>query len=169
MHRPSAYDRSQETLVRLFVPGFHSVPVKRNIYCCPIVEETMLNDGCFVDAGTGNLFAFDWEIRKGLQSFAPNDFPYPTLTEFARKFAAEKHTQLIIQCDNQQKYIAVAWREDFLNSNPAAHRVVADYGKQNAIRYETPHFKVYPLSDLTEFKIMVSRALETGTYNHSVF
>ena len=166
MHRASAYERSQNTLIN-FASIFNTISTNPNLYCCPIIKETMLNDGCFVDVGVGKLFTFDWEIRLRLDSFAPGEFKYKTLTEFDRKFSPDKKTQLFIQCDNQEKHIAVAWREDFKESGE--YIVKADYGQQRAKRRETTHFKVFALDDLTEFKDMLSKAFESTTYNHTIF
>lgn len=168
MYRASAYERSQDTLIK-FAANFNSIVAHSNLYCCPIITETMLNDGCFVDVGKGKLFSFDWEIRTRLESFKPGEFKFPTLTEFERKFSPDKKTQLFIQCDNQEKYIAVAWREDFMKSQVTKHIVKADAGKQYAPRRETCNFQVYSLDDLTIFKDMLSKALETNTYNHTIF
>ena len=168
MYRASAYEKSQSTLLE-FASKFNSSDSYPNLYCCPIIKETMLNDGCFVDVGAGKLFAFDWEIRTKLESFKPGEFRYSTLTEFERKFAPEKHTQLFIQCDKQELYIAVAWREDFMKSDIKRHLVTADNGKQNAERRETAQFKVFALNDLTDFKAMLNKAIQTNTFNHSVF
>ena len=85
MYRASAYEKSQSTLLE-FASKFNSSDSYPNLYCCPIIKETMLNDGCFVDVGAGKLFAFDWEIRTKLESFKPGEFRYSTLTEFERKF-----------------------------------------------------------------------------------
>ena len=75
MYRASAYGKSQETLLE-FASKFNSIEVYPNLYCCPIIKETMLNDGCFVDVGLGKLVAFDWEIRTRLKSFKPGEFKY---------------------------------------------------------------------------------------------
>lgn len=168
MHRASAYDRSQDTLLK-FAKKFNSIKAYPNLYCCPIIAETMLNDGCFVDVGTGKLFAFDWEIRTKLQSFKPGEFRFSTLTEFERKFASEKHTRLFIQCDNQELYLAVAWRADFMKSEVTKHNVTADYGKQYAERRETADFKVFSMDQLEKLKAMLSVAFATSTYDRGVF
>ena len=168
MHRASAYGRSQDTLLK-FAEKFNSIKVCPNLYCCPIVAETMLNDGCFVDVNTEKLFTFDWEIRTKLQSFKPGEFRFSTLTEFERKFTPEKHTQLFIQCDNQELYLAVAWRADFMKSEVIRHDVTADYGKQHAERRETADFKVFSMDELEKLKEMLSAAFATSTYNHEVF
>lgn len=168
MHRASAYDRSQSTLLE-FAKKFNTTPLYPNLYCCPILAETMLNDGYFVDVSTGKLFAFDWEIRTRLRSFKPGEFTFPTLTEFERKFKPEKNTQLFIQCDNQELYIAAAWRDDFMKSAVTKHNVTADYGKQFAERRETSKFKVFELNKLEELKGMLNKALQTSAYNHEAF
>lgn len=168
MHRASAYDRSQDTLLK-FAKKFNSLKVHPNLYCCPIIAETMLNDGCFVDVSRGTVFAFDWEIRTRLESFAPGEFTFPTLTEFERKFAPEKKTQLFIQCDNREAHLAVAWRSDFMKSEVKKHSVTADYGKQYAERRETAYFKVFSMDRLEELKNMLSAALATSQYDHRAF
>ena len=168
MYRASAYDRSQSTLLA-FASKFNSLNVCPNLYCCPILQETMRNDGCFVDVGRGKLFAFDWEIRTRLKSFKPGEFRFSTLTEFERKFAPEKNTQLFLQCDDQELYIAAAWREDFLKSEVTSHFVAADAGRQFAQRRETSHFKAFALNDLREFKFMLNRAFQTGAFTHASF
>lgn len=168
MYRASTYGKSQETLLE-FASKFNSIEVYPNLYCCPIIKETMLNDGCFVDVGLGKLVAFDWEIRTRLKSFKPGEFKFKTLTEFERKFSPEKNTQLFIQCDQQEQYIAVAWREDFMKSRVTRNFVEADIGKQYAERRETSQFKVFELNNLAEFKKMLNEAFQTTTYSHKIF
>lgn len=168
MHRASAYDKSQDTLLK-FAKKFNSIKVHPNLCCRPILTETMLNDGYFFDASTGKSFAFDWEIREKLASFKPGEFKYSTLTEFERKFAPEKKTQLFIQCDSQELYIAVAWRHDFMQSEITQHLVAADYGQQFAPRRETTHFKSFELAHLEEFKNMLENAFKTAIYDHRLF
>ena len=168
MYKASAYNRSQDTLIK-FASKFNSISENPNLYCCPIIAETMLNDGCFVDVGRGRLLTFDWEIRERLDSFKPGSFPFRTLTEFERKFSSEKKTQLFIQCDNREEYIAVAWREDFMKSRVTKKLVTADQGKQNASRRETIHFKAFAIDDLKVFKNMLNHAIESNTYNYTAF
>ncbi len=168
MYRKSAYNKSQETLLQ-FASMLNSVEEYPNLYCCPIIAETMLNDGCFVDVGAGKLFAFDWEIRRNLKSFKPGDFRYSTLTEFERKFDSKKNTQLFIQCDSMEQYIAVAWREDFMKSAVTSKNVACDDGFQNTNFLETDQFKIYAISNIVEFKEMLYRAFQSLTFNHDAF
>ncbi len=163
MHRGSAYEASQNSLLA-FASKFNSQ--SDNIYCCPIIRETFTNDGYFVDVNSGKLFAFDWQIRIRLESFA--DFKFPTLTEFERKFANIKKTQLMIQSDAKQEHIAVAWAVDFVKEE-TPHSVVADYGRQQAQRRQTKKFKIYTLSDLGGFRSMVFRAFQNSEYSFKSF
>lgn len=168
MYRASAYNLSQNTLLK-FASDFNKTSVNPNLYCCPIIIETMLNDGCFVDVNLGKLLTFDWEIRVNLKSFAPGEFPFSDLRVFERKLSFDKNTQLIIECDNLQENIAIAWREDIMKSPVVKRNVKKDGGWQLADCRETTYFKVFALNNLTDFKNMLSRAIDTSTYNHTIF
>lgn len=168
MYRSSAYDLSQSTLIkfaRIFNTNNYECP---NIYCCPIIQETMKNDGYFVDVTYGKIIGFDWEIRRNLKSFKPGVFQYPTLTEFERKFEKSKRTKLFIQCDSNEEYIAVAWRDDFKICE-SRKNVATDEGSQSAPMRETENFYQYNLNSIAAFRNMLAEAIQQDRYTFKTF
>ncbi len=166
MKRPGMYQQHEESL-REFVEKFNGVkdglPLVMQIYH----TENFRDDGIIVDTRSGNRIVFDWEIRD--KYFQSGQFRFPEVGQFERKLK-KGEIGLSLQCDCDRTSVLAAWHEDWLREKPKKVALKTDYpqAEQAQVRY-TPHFKIYPYSDLKALRAMLYKALRTGTFNHEVF
>lgn len=134
---------------------------------CPIDDETFIDDGEFIDDESGNKFSFDWEYRP--KYFESGVFMFDSLGQYERKII-KPSIQLSIQCDSNFTAIAVAWHEDFKKENVRLISLDTDYkyDQLGKIRY-TKKFKIYPFTQMNNFKEMINRSLSTGVMNSTIF
>lgn len=166
MYRPSMYNMHDESMFR-FAELFNECPVCKEVEMRPNEKETYDNDGVFVNVGTGIRIGFDWEYRD--KYFANCKFRFSSLGQYERKIS-KNSIQLSIQCDSTQTGIAVAWHRDWLKEMQEKRSLATDYDtkEQGVIRY-TSKFRIYSYQEVSSFKQMISRAMQTGVYSAEVF
>lgn len=166
MYRPSMYNKHDESMFR-FAELFNTCSGSNKIEMHPNEKESYDNDGIFTDIETGIQIGFDWEYRD--KYFANCKFAFSSLGQYERKIR-KPSIQLSIQCDSTQTGIAVAWHKDWMKEMQETRSLATDYvtKEQGVIRY-TNKFKIYSYQDISSFKEMVERAMQTGIYSAEIF
>ena len=165
MYRPSKYYISQASL-EFFAKRFNESPNHRNLEWRYINEESFVNDGYFIDVGTGKSLGYDWEIRDNY--FENGRFKFPTIRQFDRKMQKDS-IKLSIQGDRDCMAFIAVWHDDLRKGKRLEQPSKTDYGHQDAIVWETNQFRIYQLKDIAKFKDMIDYALNKGIYDYHAF
>ena len=165
MYRPSMYEKHYESL-KNFIDIFNSCNVFSYIQIIPKKDESLIDDGQIINENTMQTIKFAWEYRE--KYFRNCVFKFDSLGQYERKIR-NPTIQISIQSDSTETGIAVAWHEDFLLENKISLYLSTDHIDEfGTVRY-TRSFKIYPYSDIKDFKAMIDQAFKNGTYNKNSF
>ena len=165
MYRASKYNISQASL-EFFAKRFNEAPNYRNLEWRYINEESFVNDGYFIDVGTGKSLGYDWEIRDNY--FENGRFKYNTIRQFDRKMK-KASIQLSIQGDRDCMAFIAVWHNDLRRNPSFIQKSKTDYGYENAVVWETNLFQLYRLEEIDQFKDMINYALVNNIYDYRAF
>jgi hypothetical protein len=166
MKRPSMYDQHERSLKR-FADLFNGVRDGLPLVMQTYHTENYRDDGIIVNTRSGKRIAFDWEYRD--RYFESGKFPFQRVGQFERKLKKDE-IGLSLQCDRDETAVVVAWHTDLLREKPVKRGLATDSEReeQGTVRF-TEHFRIYHYSDLKTLRRMLHCALQTETFDHTVF
>lgn len=166
MYHKELYNEHNESLDR-FIKIFNSTNPKNLLMIRKPVEDYK-HDGLLIDMVSGNNFGFDWTKSQNIL-FNENGLKYQKLACINSKLNT-KTSQLLITTDLQENQIAVSWHNDFIEESVQYFTYMTKEGKEilRTIRY-TQNFKTYTYNNIECFKNMIQEALDTQTFNHTIF
>lgn len=163
MYRPSTYNAHNESM-NAFVSIFNGCVLFPNIVMKPKEKEDYQCDGYFVNVNTGEQIGYDWEIRD--KYFQNGQFEFETLGQYERKII-KADIELSLQADSTQTAVAVAWHNDFKNTDVLNRRLSTDTKyKQKGQTRETNKFWIIRYEDIAKLKEILHIAFETGNRSY---
>ena len=77
---------------------------------------------------------------------------------------------LSLQCDKDETGVMAAWHEDWLKEKPRKKKLRTDQKVMSLEWCSTPSISEFTsIKKIGEFRKMISKALITGSFNHTVF
>ena len=163
MYRPSTYNAHNESM-NAFAKMFNDCELFPNIVMKPKEIEDYECDGYFVNVNTGEQIGYDWEIRD--KYFKNGHFEFPTLGQYERKIK-KADIELSLQSDSTKTAVAVAWHNDFKNSDVLNRSLSTDTKyKQSGKTRETKKFWIIKHEDIAILKQILHIAFETGNRSY---